>query len=109
MLKSPCGSIKKVGRDQYTVMNTIHPKVIKTIAALGLTLLAFPLLTSAKTVFITSGTTWTVPSDWTNINTVEVIGGGGAGSPTPLTAVVAAAAAPMPKFPISPRSPAVAQ
>ena len=32
-------------------------------------------------VFLTSGTSWTVPSDWNNAaNTVEVIGGGGGGS-----------------------------
>ena len=29
--------------------------------------------------FITSGTTWTVPTDWTSVNTIETIGGGGAG------------------------------
>jgi hypothetical protein len=34
---------------------------------------------SAQT-FITSGTTWTVPSDWNNVNnSLEVIGGGGGG------------------------------
>jgi len=33
------------------------------------------------TIFITSGTTWVVPSDWNNSdNTIEVIGGGGGGS-----------------------------
>jgi hypothetical protein len=32
------------------------------------------------TIFLTSGTSWTVPSDWNNSNnTVEVIGGGGGG------------------------------
>lgn len=30
-----------------------------------------------KVVFITSGTTWTVPSDFTSVNKIEVIGGGG--------------------------------
>lgn len=34
----------------------------------------------AATVFITTGTTWTVPSDWNSANnTIEVIGGGGGG------------------------------
>ncbi len=29
-------------------------------------------------IFLTSGTSWTVPSDWNNAaNTIEVIGGGG--------------------------------
>lgn len=36
---------------------------------------------SANTVFLTSGSTWTVPSDWDNTkNSVEVLGGGGGGS-----------------------------
>ena len=35
---------------------------------------------SPKTIVLTSGSTWTVPSDWNNsANTIEVIGGGGAG------------------------------
>lgn len=34
---------------------------------------------AATVIFLTSGTTWTVPSDWTNTNTIEVIGGGAAG------------------------------
>ena len=34
-----------------------------------------------STSFITSGTSWTVPSDWNNSsNTIEVIGGGGGGA-----------------------------
>lgn len=33
----------------------------------------------SKRVFLTSGTSWTVPADWSNVNTVETIGGGGAG------------------------------
>lgn len=32
-----------------------------------------------KVVFLTSGTTWTVPADWNASNTIEVIGGGGGG------------------------------
>jgi hypothetical protein len=33
-----------------------------------------------KTIFLTSGSTWTVPADWNNtFNTVEVIGAGGGG------------------------------
>jgi hypothetical protein len=31
-------------------------------------------------IFIVSGTSWTVPGDWSNTNTVEVIGGGGGGA-----------------------------
>jgi hypothetical protein len=34
---------------------------------------------TVKVIFLTSGTTWTVPSDWSNTNTVEAIGGGGGG------------------------------
>ena len=30
-------------------------------------------------IFIISGTSWTVPSDWSNTNTIEAIGGGGGG------------------------------
>ena len=34
-------------------------------------------------IFLTSGSTWTVPSDWNSSNnTIEVIGGGGGGSNT---------------------------
>ena len=29
--------------------------------------------------FLTSGTSWTVPSDWSGVNKVEAIGGGGSG------------------------------
>lgn len=36
-------------------------------------------LCAPKVVFITSGTTWTVPTDFSNVNTIEVIGGGGGG------------------------------
>src|SRR3989338_5258588 len=37
---------------------------------------------AAIRVFITSiaATTWTVPSDWSNLNTIEVIGGGASGN-----------------------------
>ncbi len=38
---------------------------------------------SPVTVFLTSGTSWTVPADWNSSNnTIEVIGGGGAGEDT---------------------------
>lgn len=40
----------------------------------------FPITSDAKVVFITSGTTWTVPADWTNVNTIECIGGGAGGA-----------------------------
>ena len=34
-----------------------------------------------KTIFLTSGTSWTVPADWDNAhNSIEVIGGGGSGA-----------------------------
>ncbi len=35
----------------------------------------------AKVIFLTSGTTWTVPADWNNAaNTIECIGGGASGA-----------------------------
>ena len=37
--------------------------------------------TATTVVYLTSGTTWTVPSDWNNaLNTIETIGAGGAGA-----------------------------
>jgi hypothetical protein len=37
---------------------------------------------SSTVIFLTSGTSWTVPSDWNSANnTIEVIGGGGGGGP----------------------------
>jgi hypothetical protein len=33
-------------------------------------------------IYIISGTSWTVPSDWSNTNTIETIGGGGGGQTT---------------------------
>ncbi len=34
---------------------------------------------SSSIIFLTSGTSFTVPGDWSNSNTIEVIGGGGGG------------------------------
>ncbi|MBP9832165.1 MAG: hypothetical protein KBC74_01375 [Candidatus Pacebacteria bacterium] len=34
----------------------------------------------SKRVFLTSGTTWTVPADWSDVDTIETIGGGGHGA-----------------------------
>src|SRR5262245_61901564 len=34
------------------------------------------------TIFLTSGTTWTVPMDWTATNTIAVLGAGGGGAGT---------------------------
>ncbi|CAB4123039.1 Concanavalin A-like lectin/glucanases superfamily [uncultured Caudovirales phage] len=36
-----------------------------------------------KVVTITSGSSWTVPTDWTNTNTIDVIGGGAGGKTAP--------------------------
>src|ERR1700756_611559 len=58
----------------------------RLIRVLALTLLLPVLLHAQKQVILTSGTTWTVPSDWSGGNTIECIGGGGAGetgSPSP--------------------------
>lgn len=33
----------------------------------------------SKRVFLTSGTSWTVPADWSDVDTIETIGGGGHG------------------------------
>ena len=54
-------------------------KLGKLLGMLCLISLILPNLADAKAVFITSGTTWTVPDDWTNSNIIEVIGGGGSG------------------------------
>ncbi|MGJ4946763.1 RHS repeat domain-containing protein [Bradyrhizobium sp. HKCCYLS20291] len=61
-------------------------RVRRTLAANGLAL-ALLLSSSAffgadaAQIFITSGSTWTVPSDWNSAsNTIEVIGGGGGGA-----------------------------
>lgn len=43
--------------------------------SIGVLLLASPAW--ATQVFLTSGTTWTVPTDWNTTNTVECIAGGG--------------------------------
>ncbi len=54
------------------------------IAALIAPLFVWPTKVSAATVvYLTSGSSWTVPSDWNDeANTIEVIGGGGAGAQT---------------------------
>ena len=45
------------------------------------TILSTPSAAFATTIFLTSGTSWSVPSDWSNsANTIEVIGGGGGGA-----------------------------
>jgi Beta-propeller repeat len=52
-----------------------------TLSACLLFLLSTPFLALAQTsvIYLTSGTTWTVPSGWNNTNnTIEVIGAGGA-------------------------------
>jgi hypothetical protein len=36
---------------------------------------------SVRVIVLTSGTTWTVPSDWSSNNSVECIGGGVVGLP----------------------------
>ena len=36
-------------------------------------------------IYIISGTSWTVPSDWSNTNTIETIGGGGGGQTANVT------------------------
>jgi hypothetical protein len=48
----------------------------------GATIGAMPYLPPVVQTFLTSGTTWAVPNDWnSNANTIECIGGGGAGDP----------------------------
>src|SRR5262249_20999451 len=37
---------------------------------------------SPKVIILTSGSTWTVPADWSSIHTIECIGGGGGGART---------------------------
>ena len=52
---------------------------LKIISVLCIGLFVLPDIVDAKTVFITSAVSWTVPMDWTNSNLIEVIGGGGGG------------------------------
>src|SRR3989344_3731794 len=55
-------------------------KIIKKISVIFCVILfILPYPTEAYTVFITSGSTWTVPADWSDNNKIEVIGGGGGG------------------------------
>lgn len=64
-----------------------RPRLFKSIAVLAvLTVFIFSLGNylyhprAHAQIFITSGTTWTVPADWSSANnTIEVIGGGGGG------------------------------
>lgn len=54
-----------------------------TAAVTALALAAAPLAAHATQIFLTSGTSWTVPSDWNNAsNTIECIGGGQNGAGT---------------------------
>jgi hypothetical protein len=57
-------------------------------------------------IFIVSGTSWTVLGDWSNTNTVEVIGGGGVGRmvilATPVLAAVVAGTLRLQIFPVFP-------
>ena len=55
-----------------------------TTASVSVLCILNPQRTQASTtvqIFLTSGTTWTVPTDWNNANnSIEVIGGGGGGT-----------------------------
>lgn len=54
--------------------------MIKKIA-ISLILISLPIKAMATQVFLTSGSSWTVPSDWnSSVSTIEVIGAGGGGS-----------------------------
>src|SRR6185295_12301461 len=57
--------------------------VLRIFAAIFLisfsTFFIFAGKAEAVTIFITSTQAWAVPSDWSNTNTIEVIGGGGGG------------------------------
>lgn len=54
---------------------------IKGIIVLGILVFFVPQYASATTVFLTSGTSWTVPSDWNSSNnTIECIGAGANGT-----------------------------
>lgn len=53
--------------------------VAVVLASAGLFII-IPGHTSAQTVFLTTGTTWTVPADWNNLsNYIETVGGGSGG------------------------------
>jgi hypothetical protein len=66
-----------VGNFTVTATDTITSSINGTSAAF--TVSSGPA--TPQTIFVTAGSTWTVPSDWLSTkNTIEVIGGGGGGS-----------------------------
>ena len=69
---------------QFTVSVTGTTKtpttIYKTVTAYSTTSTFHSTGTSTKVVLLTSGTTWTVPVDFTGVNSVEVWGAGGNGS-----------------------------
>jgi hypothetical protein len=54
--------------------------IYKTVTTYSTTSTYHSTGTSTKVVLLTSGTTWSVPADFTRINSVEIWGAGGAGS-----------------------------
>ena len=92
-------SVQQYGNQKPTVVmiaETTHPiytqttsfrttsilLIISMVLSFALPLLSFPqkVHAAATVVFLTSGTSWTVPSDFSSINVIEVIGGGGGGA-----------------------------
>lgn len=61
-------------------MKLAEQKINQILAvAVGFSLIApFPSLAYSR-IFLTTGTTWTVPGDWSNINVIEAFGAGGGG------------------------------
>jgi hypothetical protein len=66
-------------RKLHKIPRTILTLIVLTVFVSSLFLILYKPKAQAQ-IFLTSGTTWTVPSDWVNSNnSIEVIGGGGGG------------------------------
>src|ERR1019366_5704547 len=80
------GDIMKLRSELFTKINTMKKTLYSLISALLIGSMSVFMFTNqahatATVIFITSGTTWTVPSDWNSSNnTIEAIGGGGGGA-----------------------------
>jgi hypothetical protein len=62
-------------------MNVAGARFGVLVASLSLLLPQFASAATTKVIYLTTGSSWTVPSDWNNANnSIEVIGGGGAGA-----------------------------
>jgi len=76
IIRYPTGSMTVTGG----TITTVGGYTIHTFTSSGTLAVTVPGPPPPTRIFLTSGTTWTVPSNWNAANnTIEVIGGGGAG------------------------------